>query len=77
MLYRSYPTGSSALCRILHLLSTNQDIQTRLRAEIVEARKVNEDNDLSYQTIDDLQLLSAVVRETLRLYTPVPHAPRR
>ena len=77
MSYRSYLLGSSALCRILQLLSTNQDLQTRLRDEIVEARKANGGNDLSYQAIDDLQILSAVIRETLRLYPPVPHIPRR
>jgi len=62
---------------MLQLLSTNQGLQTRLRSEIVEARKANGGDDLSYQAIDDLQLLSAVIRETLRLYPPVPHAPRR
>ena len=61
---------------MLQLLSVNQDLQTRLRAEVAEARRTNWGDDLSYQAIDDLQLLSAVIRETLRLYPPVPRISR-
>ena len=62
---------------MLQLLATHQDLQNRLRAEIVDARKANGGDDLGYQAIDDLQLLSAVIRETLRLYPPGPHVSRR
>jgi len=62
---------------MLQLLSTHQDLQNRLRAEIVEARSVNGGEDLSFQAIDNLRLLSAVIRETLRLYPPVPYVTRR
>jgi len=71
------PTAAStALAKTLHLLATHQDIQDRLRTEIMEARKANNNRDLDYQGVEELQLLSAVVRETLRLCAPIPHLPR-
>ena len=57
-------TTSNALARTLHLLSNHQDVQDKLRAEIVEARN---GQDLSYDDLVDLPYLDAVCRETLRL----------
>ncbi|VDC04668.1 unnamed protein product [Peniophora sp. CBMAI 1063] len=64
-------TTSNALCRILHLLALNQDIQGRLRAEIVQAGQ-----DVDYDALTALPLLDAVCRETLRLYAPLPYRNR-
>jgi len=58
-------TTSSAMSRILHLLSTNPDVQTRLRDEIQEAQK---DGQLTYDQLVSLPYLDAVCRETLRLW---------
>jgi len=57
-------TTSSAMSRTLHLLSTNPDVQTRLRNEIREAQK---DGQLTYDQLVSLPYLDAVCRETLRL----------
>ena len=57
-------TTSSALARILDLLSQHPDIQERLRNEITEARN---GQDISYDHLVDLPYLDAVCRETLRL----------
>ena len=59
-------TTSSALSRILHLLSLNQDVQNKLRKEISEAFEA-ERGDLSYDKIVALPYLDAICRETLRL----------
>lgn len=58
-------TTSSALARILHLLAENQDVQEKLRREIVDAHK--DGNELSYDELVELPYLEAVCRETLRL----------
>lgn len=58
---------SSALSRILDLLSTHQDVQSKLRQEIVDARSRHGPIDLEYDELLALPYLDAVCRETLRL----------
>jgi len=70
MTFGAMDTTSGALSRILHLLAKNPNTQAELRNEISEARAKS--GDLDYNSLDDLPLLDAVIRETLRLYTPVP-----
>jgi cytochrome P450 len=63
-------TTSGMLGRILFLLSLHQDVQDKLRQEIIEARK---SGDLSYDELVTLPYLEAVCRETLRMYAYHPH----
>ena len=57
-------TTSSALSRVLHLLSTHPDVQSKLRQEIVDARS---HGNLEYNELVGLPYLDAICRETLRL----------
>ena len=57
-------TTSSALARILDLLSQHPDVQEKLRDEIRQARK---NPNISYDDLVSLPYLDAVCRETLRL----------
>lgn len=59
-------TTSTAMARTLHLLATKQDIQDKLRNEIIDARKAL--GNLDYDQLVSLPYLDAVCRETLRLY---------
>ena len=59
-------TTSSALVRILHLLSTHTNVQDRIRAE-VRAAKHEHGKALTYDQLEALPYLDAVCRETLRL----------
>jgi cytochrome P450 len=61
---------------MLYLLSTHEDIQIRLRAEIAQAKVKTGGERLGYDEILALPLLDAVVKETLRLYPPVPFVRR-
>ncbi|KAH9023443.1 cytochrome P450 [Lactarius pseudohatsudake] len=63
-------TTSSALSRILHLLSLHPDVQDKLRTELKEAHEDKE--ELTHDQLVSLPFLEAVCRETLRLYAPVP-----
>ena len=65
LIFAAMDTTSSALARILHLLSTNLDVQNKLRQEIVEARSRN--GNLEYDDLVALPYLDAVCRETLRM----------
>jgi hypothetical protein len=64
--FAAMDTTSSALSRILYLLSTNQEAQERLRQEIRTAKK-EYGPDLDYDTLSSLPYLDAICRETLRL----------
>ncbi|PIL23096.1 cytochrome P450 [Ganoderma sinense ZZ0214-1] len=63
-------TTSNALSMILDLLAKHPAAQTRLRRELLEARKSNGGKDLGYDELVSLPYLDAVCRETLRLFPP-------
>ncbi|KAJ4470157.1 cytochrome P450 [Lentinula aciculospora] len=71
LLFAATDTTSSALSRLLSLLSQHLVIQEKLRQEVTEARRNNNGEDLSYNEINSLPYLDAVCRESLRLYAPV------
>ena len=58
-------TTSNALSVTLWRLAQNQDIQDRLRKEILEAQ---DGRDIPYDELVSLPLLDAICREILRLY---------
>ena len=66
MTFAAMDTTSNVLSQILHLLAQHQDVQTRLRSEILEARHGGQ--EFSYDQLCALPLLDAICRETLRLY---------
>ncbi|VDB84013.1 unnamed protein product [Peniophora sp. CBMAI 1063] len=74
-------TTSTALSRILHLLTLQPNVQDKLRQEIVRAQSasIGEGNidGLAYDALMKLPFLDAVCRETLRLFAPLPFRNRR
>ncbi|KAK6969689.1 cytochrome P450 [Favolaschia claudopus] len=65
-------TTSSSLARFLTIIAENQNLQKRLREELREAKaKKAAGEDLDYNDLEKLPLLDAVVREMLRIYSPV------
>ncbi|EIN05371.1 cytochrome P450 [Punctularia strigosozonata HHB-11173 SS5] len=71
LVFAATDTTTNALSRILYLLSENPDVQHKLRDEILEARN-SQGHELMYDELDALPYMDAVIRETLRLYPPVP-----
>lgn len=69
-IFAGHDTTTSALTRILWILSHNLEAQERLRNEVTQARAVH--GDLDYDTLMNLPYLDAVCREMMRLYPPVP-----
>lgn len=65
-MFAAMDTTSSALSRILLLLSRNPRVQDKLRDELVDARK-DAGGDLDYDSLNELPYLEAVCRETLRV----------
>ncbi|KZT25478.1 cytochrome P450 [Neolentinus lepideus HHB14362 ss-1] len=79
LIFGAQDTTSSALSRLLYMLSTHPEVQGKLQAEIMEARNagnLDENGDLDYDTLMSLPWLDAVLKETLRLYPPVPFVRR-
>lgn len=68
--FAAMDTTSNALSRILHLLTEHQDVQDRLRQELVDAQR--EHGELQHDELVNLPFLDAICRETMRLYPPVP-----
>ncbi|KAG9096906.1 cytochrome P450-dit2 [Ceratobasidium sp. UAMH 11750] len=65
LIFAGHETTSGALARVLHLLSQNQTIQSRLRAELS-----NISPTADYDELNALPYLDAVCREVLRIYPP-------
>ena len=59
-------TTSNALTATLDILGRNQDVQNKLRAEIVEAQE-QYGEDIPYDELVALPYMDAVCREILRL----------
>lgn len=65
--FGGFDTSSSLMCFLAHEISINNDIQKRLQNEIDELYgKCN--GEPSYEAINDLQYLEAVINEALRMY---------
>ncbi|KAF5368275.1 hypothetical protein D9615_010373 [Tricholomella constricta] len=66
-------TTSGALSRFISLLALKPELQARLRDELRAARenKGGDEEDFDFHELNNLPLLDAVCRETLRLFTPV------
>ena len=62
LIFAAMDTTSNALSRTLSLLATHQEVQDKLRHEILDAF---ENNEGSYEELVSLPLLDAVCRETL------------
>ncbi|KAA1478306.1 cytochrome P450 [Dentipellis sp. KUC8613] len=71
LLFAAMDTTSSALSRILYLLAEHQDVQDKLRDELMKAQEVA-GGALDYDDLHNLPYLDAVCRETLRLFPPIP-----
>ncbi|XP_072746940.1 cytochrome P450 9e2-like [Anoplolepis gracilipes] len=63
-----FETSSTLMCFVVHELAVNQDIQDRLREEVQQ--HLNEENEVSYESLSKMTYMDMVVSETLRKYPP-------
>ncbi|XP_017040711.1 probable cytochrome P450 6a21 [Drosophila ficusphila] len=66
-----FETSSTTMGFALYELAQHQDVQDRMRKEILEICQKN-NGELSYESVKDLVYLDQVISETLRLYTVLP-----
>ncbi|KAF9482949.1 cytochrome P450 [Pholiota conissans] len=81
LIFGAQDTTSSCLSRVLHQLSVHRRVQDDLRKEILEAMRntatfAEHNGHLDYDTLSRLPVLDAVLKETLRLYPPIPFVRR-
>ncbi|XP_020280574.1 cytochrome P450 9e2-like [Pseudomyrmex gracilis] len=68
--FAGFETTSTTLCFAAHLLATNPDVQFKLRQEIDKVLEES-NGEVTYEAINHLEYLEAVINETLRMYCPV------
>ncbi|CAA7269679.1 unnamed protein product [Cyclocybe aegerita] len=80
LIFGAQDTTSSCLSRILHQISKHQEVQDciceELRNASLEGSNTDEYGRLTYDALSNLPWLDAVLKETLRLYPPVPFVRR-
>lgn len=71
-----FETSSSTMGFALYELALNQDVQDKLRAEINEKYDKN-GGKLTYESMNEMQYMEMVMKETLRKYSVVTNLIRR
>ncbi|XP_011705829.1 PREDICTED: cytochrome P450 9e2-like, partial [Wasmannia auropunctata] len=73
--FAGFESVSTAMCFMTHHVGVDPDIQSKLREEIDDVlRQTN--GKPTYEAINCMKYLDAVVNESLRLYPPVPFLDR-
>ncbi|KAK7863032.1 hypothetical protein R5R35_010775 [Gryllus longicercus] len=67
--FAGFETVSIAICLTAHLLSHHEDVQNRLYAEVAEMMEETGGKP-TYESLQGMKYLDAVLNETLRLYPP-------
>uniref|UniRef100_A0A1B0CW00 Cytochrome n=1 Tax=Lutzomyia longipalpis TaxID=7200 RepID=A0A1B0CW00_LUTLO len=71
-MFEGHDTTSSALTFIFLLLANHPDVQERVYEEIRSAVQSNSGESLTMPQLNDLSYTDRVIKESLRLYPPVP-----
>ncbi|KMQ91030.1 cytochrome p450 9e2 [Lasius niger] len=67
--FGGFETTSTTIAFVAHEIAVNPDVQTRLRQEIDKVLEESNE-EVTYETINRLEYLDAVIKETLRFYAP-------
>ncbi|RLU15507.1 hypothetical protein DMN91_012501 [Ooceraea biroi] len=68
--FGGFDTTSTAMSFVAYAIATNPDVQKKLQEEIDQVVKES-NGEVTYETINRLEYLNAVINEGLRLYPPV------
>lgn len=74
--FGGFETTSSLLCFAAHELAVNPEIQERLQRKIDQVLK-DTNGEVTYEAINEMKYLDAVVNETLRMYPVIPITDRQ
>jgi len=65
--FAGFDSVSTIMCFLAHEVAVNSDVQKKIRAEIEDVLKKT-DGKLSYESLNGMKYLDAVVNEVMRLY---------
>ncbi|XP_053974628.1 cytochrome P450 9e2-like [Hylaeus volcanicus] len=74
--FGGFETTSSLLCFAVHELAVNRGIQERLQREIDQVM-CDSNGEVTYEMVNEMKYLDAVVNEALRLYPVIPITDRQ
>jgi len=72
--FAGHDTTTIATCFTLYMISKHVDVQQKLNKEIEE---VLGNDEITFKSLSEFKYLDMVIKETLRLYPPVPIISRR
>ncbi|XP_058448074.1 cytochrome P450 4d2-like isoform X2 [Malaya genurostris] len=70
--FEGHDTTTIAISFTLLLLARHQDVQDKVYKEITEIMGTDLDASATYRNLQDMKYLEMVIKESLRLYPPVP-----
>lgn len=73
--FGGFDTTSTLMCFAGHEIATNPEVHKKLQAEVDEVWEKSK-GKLTYDALNDMKYLDAVINETLRLYPPAQFADR-
>ncbi|XP_073830228.1 cytochrome P450 4d2-like [Musca autumnalis] len=76
-MFEGHDTTKSGLGFTLYALSRNADVQQKIYQELIQVIGSNVDEPLTYNKLMDLQYMDKVIKESLRMYPPVPFIGRQ
>ncbi|XP_029170289.1 cytochrome P450 9e2-like [Nylanderia fulva] len=72
--FAGFETSSLLMCFVTHELAINQNIQDRLREEVLQ--HLGEGNEISYESLSKMTYMDMVLSETLRKYPAMAYTDR-
>uniref|UniRef100_A0A1L8E438 Putative cytochrome n=1 Tax=Nyssomyia neivai TaxID=330878 RepID=A0A1L8E438_9DIPT len=76
-MFEGHDTTTSAMSFALYAISRHPDVQAKLYEEIVEVLGTDKNAPVTYRHLQNLKYMELVIKESLRLYPPVPIYGRR
>ncbi|ENN81780.1 hypothetical protein YQE_01840, partial [Dendroctonus ponderosae] len=76
MYIAGYETSTSALSYLMFELAKNQDVQNKLRSEILSIGNNNAKGEITYEDLSKMKYADMCITEILRCYPALPQLPR-
>uniref|UniRef100_A0A1I8PVI0 Cytochrome P450 n=1 Tax=Stomoxys calcitrans TaxID=35570 RepID=A0A1I8PVI0_STOCA len=71
-MFEGHDTTTSGISHTLYLLARHPEVQQKVFEEILQVIGSDKDKPVAMRELQDLKYLEAVIKEGLRLYSPVP-----